>query len=85
MNRLRNVALSAFAVLLCANLSVSACRAQEKLPTAREVIAAIQDHVGVPWNPDTVDTIKAGNPDTPGYRNCRHHDGDDGRPAARRR
>ena len=65
MNRLRSVALSAFAVLLCANLSVSACCAQEKLPTAREVIAAIQDHVGVPWNADTVDTIKAGNPDTP--------------------
>ncbi len=47
------------------NLSVPACRAQEKLPTAREVIAAIQEHVGVPWNADTVDTIKAGNPDTP--------------------
>jgi hypothetical protein len=24
--------------------------AQEKRPTAREVVAAIQEHVGVPWN-----------------------------------
>jgi putative NIF3 family GTP cyclohydrolase 1 type 2 len=33
--------------------------------TAREVIARIQQHVGVPWQSDTVDTFKAGNPDTP--------------------
>ncbi len=33
-------------------------------PTAREVIAAIQSHVGVPWQSETVDTFKAGNPDT---------------------
>jgi putative NIF3 family GTP cyclohydrolase 1 type 2 len=38
--------------------------AQEKKPTAREVVAAIQEHVGVPWNADTVDTFKAGNPET---------------------
>jgi putative NIF3 family GTP cyclohydrolase 1 type 2 len=38
--------------------------AQEKKPTAREVVAAIQEHVGVPWNTDTVDTFKAGNPET---------------------
>ncbi|HYT22304.1 MAG TPA: Nif3-like dinuclear metal center hexameric protein [Candidatus Polarisedimenticolia bacterium] len=37
--------------------------AQEKRPTAREVIAAIQEHVGVPWKTETVDTFKAGNPD----------------------
>jgi putative NIF3 family GTP cyclohydrolase 1 type 2 len=65
LNRLRNVTLSALTVLLLASLSAPPCRAQEKPPTAREVIAAIQEHVGVPWNPDTVDTIKAGNPDTP--------------------
>jgi len=41
-----------------------AAEAQEKRPTAREVIAAIQEHVGVPWNTETVDTFKAGNPDT---------------------
>jgi putative NIF3 family GTP cyclohydrolase 1 type 2 len=39
--------------------------AQGKPPTAREVIAAIQQHVGVPWQKETVDTFKAGNPDTP--------------------
>jgi putative NIF3 family GTP cyclohydrolase 1 type 2 len=43
----------------------SAAMAQNAKPTAREVIAAIQQHVGVPWQKDTVDTFKAGNPDTP--------------------
>jgi putative NIF3 family GTP cyclohydrolase 1 type 2 len=38
--------------------------AQEKGPTAREVVAAIQEHVGVPWKTQTVDTFKAGNPET---------------------
>ncbi|MBP1636657.1 MAG: hypothetical protein H6Q10_3231 [Acidobacteria bacterium] len=33
-------------------------------PTAREVVAAIQEHVGVPWAAETVDTFKAGAPDT---------------------
>lgn len=39
--------------------------AQQKFVTAREVIERIQAHVGVPWQSDTVDTFKAGNPDTP--------------------
>jgi putative NIF3 family GTP cyclohydrolase 1 type 2 len=39
--------------------------AQNKRPTAREVVAAIQEHVGVPWKTQTVDTFKAGNPNTP--------------------
>ncbi len=38
--------------------------AQEKRPTAQEVVAAIQEHVGVPWKAETVDTFKAGNPET---------------------
>jgi putative NIF3 family GTP cyclohydrolase 1 type 2 len=33
-------------------------------PTAREVVAAIQEHVGVPWRKETVDTFKAGDPET---------------------
>ena len=37
----------------------------KQAPTAREVVAAIKEHVGVPWRPETVDTFKAGNPDTP--------------------
>jgi hypothetical protein len=32
--------------------------------TAREVVARIQAHVGTPWREKTVDTFKAGNPDT---------------------
>jgi len=39
--------------------------APQKGPTAREVVTAIQSHVGVPWQKETVDTFKAGNPDTP--------------------
>ena len=39
--------------------------AQEKHLSAREVITRIQEHVGVPWQTETVDTFKAGNPDTP--------------------
>jgi putative NIF3 family GTP cyclohydrolase 1 type 2 len=39
--------------------------AQQKSLTAREVIERIQAHVGVPWQSDTVDTFKAGNPDMP--------------------
>jgi putative NIF3 family GTP cyclohydrolase 1 type 2 len=38
---------------------------QDKRPTARAVVAAIQEHVGVQWQKETVDTFKAGNPDTP--------------------
>src|SRR6476646_971130 len=41
-----------------------AATAQDKRPTARQVVAAIQEHVGVPWNSDTVDTFKAGSPDS---------------------
>lgn len=38
---------------------------QEKHLTAREVIGRIQARVGVPWQAETVDTFKAGNPDEP--------------------
>jgi putative NIF3 family GTP cyclohydrolase 1 type 2 len=37
---------------------------QERPLTAREVIQRIQEHVGVPWQKETVDTFKAGDPDT---------------------
>ena len=39
--------------------------AQQKHLTARGVISRIQAHVGVPWQAETVDTFKAGNPDEP--------------------
>src|SRR5580704_8354647 len=32
--------------------------------TARQVIERIQEHVGVPWRGETVDTFKAGDPET---------------------
>jgi len=38
--------------------------AQEAGITAREVEKRIQEHVGVPWQQETVDTFKAGDPDT---------------------
>lgn len=46
-------------------LPLSPALAQQKSLTARQVIERIQAHVGVPWQSDTVDTFKAGNPDTP--------------------
>ena len=39
--------------------------AAQTSPTAREVIDQIKAHIGVPWREETVDTIKAGDPDTP--------------------
>lgn len=36
---------------------------QAKPITSREVVSRIQEHVGVPWKKDTVDTFKAGDPD----------------------
>jgi putative NIF3 family GTP cyclohydrolase 1 type 2 len=57
----RMAALVAFGFLLPSRYGL----AQEKHLTAREVIARIQENVGVPWQTETVDTFKAGNPDTP--------------------
>jgi putative NIF3 family GTP cyclohydrolase 1 type 2 len=52
----------ALAVLL---LIVTGVNAQAHRITARELVAEIQKQVGVEWKKDTVDTFKAGNPDTP--------------------
>lgn len=46
-------------------LLASGALAQGQHLTAREVVARIQQQVGVPWQSDTVDTFKAGNPDSP--------------------
>lgn len=40
-------------------------QAAEGKLTAAQVIEQIKSHVGVPWQSQTVDTFKAGNPDTP--------------------
>src|SRR5206468_3461883 len=50
--------------LIAAAMCGLPARGQEKRPTAQEVIAAIQEHLGVPWKTQTVDTFKAGNPET---------------------
>jgi len=50
--------LVAFAIPLAAS-------AQSNPLTARQVIERIQKNVGVPWRAETVDTFKAGDPDTP--------------------
>ena len=42
----------------------STVSAQDHPVTAREVVQRIQEHVGVPWQKETVDTFKAGDPDT---------------------
>lgn len=61
----KNVVRTLVSVAMARYLSTAFLFAQEKRPTAREVIARIQEHVGVPWQAETVDTFKAGNPDTP--------------------
>jgi hypothetical protein len=51
-----------FAIIFAA---AGAAAAQQKQITAREVVAQIQQQIGLPWKPETVDTFKAGNPDNP--------------------
>src|SRR6187401_83865 len=50
-------------LVLCACLTGHAQQASTL--TAREVIERIKTHVNVPWSEQTVDTFKAGDPDTP--------------------
>jgi putative NIF3 family GTP cyclohydrolase 1 type 2 len=49
----------------CLSFTATPASAQTKPPTASEVVAAIQQHVGIPWMEKTVDTFKAGDPNTP--------------------
>ena len=51
------------AVLVAFALSPPATAAPA--PTARQVVERIKVHLGVPWPDPTVDTFKAGDPDTP--------------------
>ena len=54
------------AVTLLAALSIPLTAFAQSPPlTARQVIERIQKNVGVPWRTPTVDTFKAGDPDTP--------------------
>jgi putative NIF3 family GTP cyclohydrolase 1 type 2 len=52
-------------VILALLASASLSAQQTTALTARQVIERIQAHVGVPWRTETVDTFKAGDPDTP--------------------
>ena len=56
---------STFVTTITVALLGGGAQAQGQQLTAREVIARIQQQVGVPWQSDTVDAFKAGNPDTP--------------------
>jgi putative NIF3 family GTP cyclohydrolase 1 type 2 len=63
---MRNRSFGACAVLLLAatsSIGANSAVAQDKHLTAREVISRIQAHVAIPWQQETVDTFKAGNPD----------------------
>jgi putative NIF3 family GTP cyclohydrolase 1 type 2 len=51
-----------FLFFAAATFGANSSAGQVKLVTAREVIARIQAHVGIPWQQETVDTFKAGNP-----------------------
>lgn len=52
-------------VFLCLIAAALANAQQQNALTARQIVTLIQQHVGVPWRADTVDTFKAGDPDTP--------------------
>jgi putative NIF3 family GTP cyclohydrolase 1 type 2 len=43
-------------------LSCAAALSQEKPLSAQQIVQRIQEHVGVPWHTNTVDTFKAGDP-----------------------
>jgi len=61
------VAATAFVFSISATAALHGEPAQTQVskPTAREIIAAIQLKIPARWDAPTVDTFKAGNPDTP--------------------
>jgi putative NIF3 family GTP cyclohydrolase 1 type 2 len=65
--RPRTVQKNLFAVAAAGWLLIFAspkCEAQNRQITAQEIVSEVQKHVGVEWKKDTVDTFKAGNPNT---------------------
>jgi len=65
MKPLQAGAAIAFTIFGTTALHSEPARSQVSKPTAREIIAAIQHEVPISWAEPTVDTFKAGNPDTP--------------------
>jgi putative NIF3 family GTP cyclohydrolase 1 type 2 len=57
--------IRAASVLAALLVSSSGVNAEDDRITARKLVTEIQKQVGVEWKKDTVDTFKAGNPDTP--------------------
>ena len=57
--------IGAFIVSVALALAQANGAAPKSHPTARDVIERIKANVGVPWRAETVDTIKAGDPETP--------------------
>ena len=55
---------SSFRLALIPILALAVSAAAAERLTARQVIERIQKNVGVPWQTETVDTFKAGDPDT---------------------
>jgi putative NIF3 family GTP cyclohydrolase 1 type 2 len=53
------------AILFLPLLLVPAAFSQTPPPTANDIIHRIQAQIALPWGPDTVDTFKAGDPETP--------------------
>ena len=64
---MRGMRVASMAAVLCVGTTLWApvSGVQDKKITAREVVEEIKRQVGVPWQAETVDTFKAGNPDTP--------------------
>src|SRR5271168_5363229 len=64
---MRGMRVASMAAVLCVGTTLWApvSGVQDKKITAREVVEEIKKQVGVPWQAETVDTFKAGNPDTP--------------------
>jgi len=62
IKKVRGLVLGAFWVGCLGGAQVSS--AQQASITANEIIKRIQEHVGVPWQKETVDTFKAGDPET---------------------
>jgi putative NIF3 family GTP cyclohydrolase 1 type 2 len=55
---------SSFRLVLLPVLALAVSASAAERLTARQVIERIQKNVGVPWQTETVDTFKAGDPDT---------------------
>jgi len=54
----------AFVLVIASGLAATSACGQAKALTAGEVVERVKAHVGIPWMTQTMDTFKAGNPDT---------------------